>query len=616
MKILAFDIETNGLLMHATKFHCGVAEDIDTGERHEFTDVDEMYSHLPTAKRIVAHNGRMFDIPVLECMADRSVRPDPLPPCLDTLLISRLLWPDKGNTPAGGHSLEKWATYLGLTKLHTGIEDWTTYTPEMLERCGSDVGAQVKLYHYLLPLLSGWGESVQLEHTVATIITKQIQNGFPIDMDRVEALERDLMYHRAGEMDKLGEIPDWIEQKELKTPAYWSVPAGSTILREEEMRFPTKGACPKLVQKYLVRGPNKIKTTLIPFNSASTDHVARLFKEKYGWKPTKLTETGKAVVSEDVLKTLDYPEAMTIARIKLIDKRLSQIAQWRKYERDGRIHGDVITNGCVSGRMSHSKPNMAQIPKGKTEKYLDEEGEEQVRLLWGEAGKWGADCRDCFTSRDGWTLVGADASGLELRMLAHYMARWDGGAYGREVLDGDIHTKNQIAAGLPDRDSAKTFIYAVAYGSGPALLGEIVGGGYKEGKKMKDKFLTSLPAFAKLTKFAQSGDTLKGLDGRTHPIRSPHMALNTLLQGAGAIVMKKSLCIFYEAAERLYGPHGGRWALCAAVHDEQQWECEKEIAQGMGKLFCEAITKAGEHFNMGVRLDGDYKVGSSWAETH
>lgn len=606
MKILAFDIETNGLLMGASKFHCGVVEDVTTGERHEFTDIEAFYHHLLTADCLVAHNGRMFDAPVLQRLFTGPDSDNTIPPVFDTILVSRLMWPDKGNTPAGGHSLEKWAKFLNLHKEHTDIVDWSTYEPRMMERCHSDVTATVALYKYLLPLLSCWGESVQLEHTVATIIAKQIQNGFGIDMQKVDALEHDLMYHRTGEMDKLGEIPDWIEEKELKTPAYWihehhtheGCGESRTILNTDgsPVRYCTKGGAPSALRKHLIPGPNKIKRTLIPFNSASTDHVARLFKEKYNWKPKKKTETGKAVVSEEVLKTLKYPEAMTIAKIKLIDKRLSQIAQWRKYERDGRIHGDVITNGCVSGRMSHSKPNMAQIPAGHS--------------------PWGTECRECFVPRDGWVLVGADASGLELRMLAHYMALWDDGAYGQVILSGDIHTANQQAAGLETRDMAKTFIYGFLYGAGAAKLGEIVGGGYKDGKKLKDRFLTSLPALAKLIKSVGGKATLTGLDGRKFPIRSDHMALNTLLQGAGAIIMKKALCIFYEEMVRRYGPHGERWALCVNCHDEAQIECEENIAEEVGQLFCWAITKAGEHFNMGVKLDGDYNVGSSWAETH
>lgn len=588
MVILAFDIEADGLRT-ATTVHCGIIENIETGERHAFTDPIELYNHLLTADRVVAHNGRMFDVPTLERLVGRPNNLPPLPPCFDTVLVSRLLYPDKGSTPAGGHSLEKWGEYLGVTKQHSGIEDWSVFTPEMLERCHSDVDIQVKLYHYLLPKLQGWGESVQIEHTVATIIQKQIENGFPIDMDRLESLEHELNMARLDAMDSLSHIEPWIEERELKTPAYWVDPFDGTQYR-------VKGEAPSSARSRLERGPNKIKRTEIMFNPNSRDHIIRLFKEKYGWKHKEETEKGKPKMDEKVLSGLDYPEAKTLSRILLIDKRLSQTAQWRKYEDNGRSHGDVITNGTVTGRMSHARPNMAQIPKVGSE--------------------WGEECRACFKARDGWVLVGADASGLELRMLAHYLSRWDDGAYAQIILEGDVHTANQQAAGLPTRDNAKTFIYGWLYGAGDQKIGEIVGRGRKEGKKLKERFLTSLPALRKLINWVKGQSTLTGLDGRKYPVRSDHMALNTLLQGAGAVLMKKALCIFYDLMVEEYGPHGGRWALCANVHDEQQTECEPEIAEGVGQMFVLSLRKAGEHFNLGIRIDGEYKIGKNWAETH
>lgn len=630
MNIIAFDIETNGLLMEATEFHCGVAENITTGERHEFTDVNEMYTYLLTADRLVAHNGRMFDVPVLERMVDGSAGLHKLPPCLDTLLISRLLWPDKGNPPpSGGHSLEKWATFLGHTKLHTGIEDWTTYTPEMLERCGSDVEAQVALYKYLLPMLSGWGESVQLEHTVASIIAKQIQNGFPINMERVEALERDLMYHRAGEMDKLGEIEPWVEEKELKTPEYWKDPQSS-------LRYPRKSDAPAKIRPLLTPGPNKIKLTEIPFNPNSDDHIRRLFKEKYGWEGLvtgktwngepryELTDGGKASVKETVLNQIDFPEAKCLAKLGKISKILSFVEGFRKFERNGRVHGGLITNGTVAGRMSHSQPNMGQVPAGNTEDYIDSDDNKKERLLWGAEGGWGADCRNCLVAREGWVLVGMDAKGLEGRMLGNRVSKYDGGAYAKLLETSDIHTVNRELAGLPTRKESKTFYFKFVYGG-------------RTDPELEKKMYASCPGLKELKQdtldFAIKNGYIVCVDGRRVPVRKRPLygyektpaekisriwgvAVNNLLQGDGAVVMKKALCIFYEAAERLYGTHGGRWGLCANVHDEFQWECEKDIADAMGQLACDAITQAGEHFNMGVRLDGEYKVGQSWAETH
>lgn len=587
MKIIAADIETDGLLLQATQMHCMVTEELGTGTRREFTDALAAYEYLLTADRIVMHNGRMFDVPVMERLVGRPSNLPPLPPCFDTLLVSRLLWPDKGNTPAGGHSLEKWGKFLGKHKAHADISDWSMYDPRMLERCHTDVDIQVALFHYMLPITKGWGESVQLEHTVASIVTKQIENGFTLDSNKLTDLEYDLHLHRAGHMDNISSIPPWVEETELKTPEYWYC---------GDQKYRTKSEAPASIRADLQRGPNKIKRTETMFNPNSRDHIARLFIEKYNWKPDKETPTGKPAIDEEVLSGLDYPEAQDISRIMLIDKRLSQTAQWHKYLRDGRIHGDVITNGAVSGRMSHSKPNMAQIPSVGSE--------------------WGRECRDVFCAREGWVLVGADASGLELRMLAHYLAKWDDGAYGDIILNGDIHTANQQAAGLPTRDNAKTFIYGWLYGAGDEKIGQIVGKGRKAGKKLKEKFLTSIPALRNLLREVKGKDTLTGLDGRQYPVRSEHMALNTLLQGAGAIVMKKALCIFYDDAVAKHGEHGVLWAFCANVHDEFQVEAHPDISESIGQLMADSVRKAGQHFNMGIELAGEYKIGKTWAETH
>jgi len=591
MKVLAFDIEADGLLNEATTIHCGVVYDYDTGETETYRDPDLLYQRLLQADRLVAHNGRMYDCPVLVRLVGRPRGYPDLGPCFDTALMSRLLWPNH-DSPSGGHDLDSWGTYLGLTKKHTDIDDWSVYTPEMMERCESDVQIQKALYDFILPRLSGLGPCVQIEHTVASIVCKQIENGFHVNTDVLDDLERDLQIERAAAMDDLSQIEPWVEEVELKTPAYWFIEKPDLT---EKYRI--KSDAPPNIRPHLERGPNKKKQVVTVFNPGSRQHICRLFKEKYNWKHTKETEKGNPIMDEAVLRTLDYPEAKTLARVFLIDKRLSQTAQWRKYLKDdGRIHGSVITNGAVSGRMTHSKPNMAQIPK---------------------VGKpWGEECRSVFGPRKGWVLVGADASGLELRMLAHYMSEWDNGEYAKVVLEGDIHTVNQEAAGLPTRDNAKTFIYGFIYGAGDAKIGQIVGSGRKRGRELKEQFLDGLPALRELIKSVKGKTELVGLDGRKYPVRSEHMALNTLLQGAGAVVMKQALIEFWNLAHDQIGPHGERWALCANVHDEVQMECEPELADKLGGLFIEGLKRAGEYFSLGIKIDGEYKVGKNWASTH
>jgi DNA polymerase-1 len=598
VKVLIFDIEADNLLLDAQRLWCAVTKDLHTGEITKFTpeNIHEITDHLRTADRLVAHNGVGYDCPVLS----RLLRCDDLPPCIDTLLISRLVYPDRKNNPIGGHSLQAWGKFLRCYK--GDHKDFSQFSQEMLDYCVQDVEVTHKVYNYLLPYAKKMPEAVKLEHRVAHIINKQIQNGFTLHKENHESLTRRLQLDRAELLDQLSHIPPFVDHKEMKK-RWWVDMAGN--------KYATKKEAHKEVQKELTQGDPIVKEITTPFNHQSGDHIARLFTERYGWKPKEFSETGKPKTDRKTLAGLKYPEAKVLTRLSVVDKVLGTYAlAWEKHARDGKIHGDVITNGAVTGRMTHHTPNL-NCPK-----VVKKDGE----VLWGAKGKYGADCRSCFRARDGWSLVGFDASGLELRMLAHYMARWDHGAYGKVILEGDIHTENQKAAGLPSRDNAKTFIYGWLYGAGDAKIGSIVGKGKAEGKRLKEQFLQNLPALGRLMSWVRSEVTTKGhlvgLDGRLLPIRSEHAALNTLLQSAGALVMKKALCIFYEAMEEIHGPHGERWGLCANLHDEIQCECEPEIAELTARLGEDSIRKAGEYFNLSIRLDGEAKIGDTWHSTH
>jgi DNA polymerase I-like protein with 3'-5' exonuclease and polymerase domains len=288
-----------------------------------------------------------------------------------------------------------------------------------------------------------------------------------------------------------------------------------------------------------------------------------------------------------------------IAEYLMLGKRVSQIESWLEaVEDDGRVHGKVITNGAVTGRMTHSSPNMAQIPNS--------------------GSVYGVECRTCWSVSDGKVLLGCDASGLELRMLAHYMKDEE---YVKTVVEGsskdgtDVHTKNQKAAGLQTRDQAKTFVYGWMYGAGPAKIGSIVGGTAKDGQRLIDSFLKATPAIKKLrdrvSQYAGKG-FVPGLDGRKIWVRSEHSALNSLLQGAGAVVMKKALVLFYGKVQR----NGWPVTLVANVHDECQLETTKEYVDIVGQAFVDSIREAGEHFKLRCPLTGEYKYGANWGETH
>lgn len=270
-----------------------------------------------------------------------------------------------------------------------------------------------------------------------------------------------------------------------------------------------------------------------------------------------------------------------------------------------RIHGYVNTMGANTNRMTHSSPNVAQVPATKVDKAGN--------ILWGIEGSFGADCRKLFGVRKGYKLVGCDASGLELRTLAHYMG--DQG-YIETLLTGDIHTANQLAAGLPTRNNAKTFIYAFLYGAGDAKIGSIVGGGAKEGKKLKESFLERTPSLKKLREgvlaAAKARGWLKGFDGRILRVRSPHSALNTLLQGMGAIVMKYWLIEVARVADE----EGLDWNPSANIHDEGQFEvAEKDVKRFM-EICVSAFPTISRALGSKCLLEGDAKVGDNWYETH
>ena len=227
---------------------------------------------------------------------------------------------------------------------------------------------------------------------------------------------------------------------------------------------------------------------------------------------------------------------------------------------------------------------------------------------------YGEECRTCWRveNEDTHRLVGTDASGLELRGLAHYM---DDPKFTQEILEGDVHTANMKMAGLTNRDQAKTFIYALCYGAGPAKIGTIVGGSSKEGQILIDRFLNNMPKLkslrTNLTKAAESG-VIKGLDGRLIHIRNSYSAVNSLIQGAGAVVCKQWLVQMHEEINR----QGLDAKLVASIHDEYQFEVSKKDIDQFGKITKESIKKVEQVYDLKCPLDSEFKVGKTWAETH
>ena len=358
---------------------------------------------------------------------------------------------------------------------------------------------------------------------------------------------------------------------------------------EEELqeKFP-----PIVHQRWSEKTGKRLKDKVEVFNVGSRQQIAKRLSE-LGVVFSKVTDKGNPIVDEAVLDTIDLPEAKAVSQYLMLQKRYAQVNSWLEHVKDdGRVHGRVISNGAVTGRMTHQSPNMAQVPASYS--------------------PYGHECRSCWTVPSGKKLVGFDASGLELRMLAHYM---DDKEFTNVLLTDDIHTRNQMAAGLETRPQAKTFIYAFLYGAGDAKIGTVVGGSAADGARLKQRFLANTPALAGLRERvgrAAARGYLVGLDGRLLRVRSEHAALNTLLQAAGAIVMKKALVLLDEYAKL--------WKIdykfIGNIHDEVQAEVTEAKAEKYGWLAVECLKAAGLEFNLRCPLDGEYKVGTTWAETH
>lgn len=620
---------------------------------------------------------------------------------VDTLVLSRLLFVNikdsdmallrSGKLPSkryGSHALEAWGYRLGEMKgeykddfkklLEEQGEDyvdgaeWISFNEPMMDYNVQDVVVTKALLEKLLsdkhyfPPEGGCGdnwwmhdavtfwqyscEAVWLEHRAAWLLAKQERNGFPFNTKAIEELYVELAGRRSELLQTLTDTFGTWYQPKGGTELFLHPRTGKPLGKYPRVKYPKQGAIYKkpknkaqregrepceLDTRDYVEGAPYTPVEHVVFNPSSRDHIALKLKEA-GWVPTEFTDKGAPKVDDEVLEhvRVEDPEKQRcidlIKEYLMIQKRIGQAAEgdkaWLRYvQEDGKIHGSVNPNGAVTGRATHSFPNLGQVPG--------------VRSPYGEP------CRAAFGAEhhlDGltglpWVQAGIDASGLELRCLAHFMSKYDGGAYADVILNGDIHTVNQQAAELPTRDNAKTFIYGFLYGAGDEKIGQIVGAGKERGKELKKKFLENTPAIAALREGIQqtlvessrwvAGEQkvkwkrrwIKGLDGRKVHVRSPHAALNTLLQSAGALICKLWIVETEELLLKAGLKHGwdGDFAYMAWVHDEIQVACRTtEIAQQVIDIAQQAMRNVGEHFKFRCRLDTEGKMGPNWAVCH
>jgi len=568
------DIETNGLDPDTIWLAVTMQDD----NVLEHYDKDSLAATLEGDFPVVGHNLIGFDIPVLEKLWDITVDKSRVQ---DTLVMSRLANPQR----EGGHRLSNWGEILGFPK--GDHSDWTCLSPEMIAYCIQDVRVTAKAYNKMkLELRKFSPESIDLEHEVQWITQEQIRNGWLLDMRHAMDLLATLKERKLVVEDEVHKVfkPKWVDVKQVVPKTKKDGSLSKVGLTDEEYQK---------VQQSGDRTPF-MRKMLKPFNLGSRQQIGEYLMD-FGWEPCKLTPTGQPIVDEAVLSTVkDIPQAALIAEYLMLQKRVAQVQSWvdEANPDTDRVHGYVNTNGAVTGRMTHSKPNLAQVPASYS--------------------PYGKECRQCWIARDGYKLVGFDASGLELRMLAHYMNDKD---YTNEVINGDIHTANQNLAGLESRDQAKTFIYALIYGAGDEKIGSVVEGNRDEGKRLRERFLSGNPAFKSLKgriERAAGKGFLKGVDGRKIFLRHKHAALNTLLQGGGSILMKQGLVLL----EDLLKLNAIDYKFVANIHDEWQIEVKESQAEFTGQLAVDSLIKAGEHLKLRCPMDGEYKIGGNWSETH
>lgn len=659
MKRLHFDVEANGFLDVVTKLHCLHAKDVDTKEKFAFgpDEIPQALELLSQADEAIAHFGIGYDFAVLEKL--HNFKPKK---ATDSYVVAKLMRPAQkdadtalvkaGTLPGklhGKHSIEAWGYRLGVQKLHADITDWSTYTPEMGERCGSDVDVQDALWDWLKPEKYSQA-AIELEHRIARLCRRMEKAGIPFDEKAAQALHVRLL-----------EKQEVIGKLLIEEFGTWYEPVTKALDAQGCARTWTpKRDNPKL--GYTAGAP-LTKIEPVTYNPSSRRHSIKKLKE-LGWEPEAFTENGEAKLDDDVLESIGetYPQAKKLVEYLLLDKRLGQLADgdnaWLKKSVDGYIHGAMDPMGTVHSRASHFSPNMGQVPAAKSPYGKD------CRMLFGPNGR---------TTRDmGWAgeveevvQVGADMSGLQLRALAHLLHPLDGGSYSNIVTSGDVHWSHTQAMGLvgPDepRDKesklhdllrekgAKTFGYAYLFGCFPPKSGRVVRDcliaarninpewGYlfdkffkrPDGKLRSDKQVgtvvrQSFDEKLKLGKLHEKlGKCMKhfkghlpGLDGRLVPCRSDHSALNFACSSIEAILCKQWLCDSVDALEAKGYVWGRDFVLSLWVHDEQQVLCRKSISEEVGRTLVECAKQAGVKLGFRVPLASEYKIGRNWNDCH
>lgn len=624
--MLLGDLETNGLLDTATKIHCAVFYDTETKEYISFTpeNVRDIPSFLDKHNQLAFHNGVVFDLPILKKILNYEFKGT----FYDTVIISRILWPDltvvqytgengKPKSTKGAHSIETWGVRFNISK--PTHEDWETYSEEMLHRCHEDVRIMASLWTHITShvntliskdkRLDKLFSIFSFEQAVTKVIEQQANNGWAFDLELGFKLT-----------EQLKNICESTEQ--TLTPLLPSkiVPVGADVCKA----FKADGSITTNASKWVggdesLIGGDFCKINISPFNINSEQQL-KTYLLSHGWEPSEWNykkdrfnkpvkdEKGKRIQTSPVLpktpeewhsisKQINMPAIRELATYNKASHRLSQLKGLIEAVRlDHRIEAQAIACATNTARMRHK--TVVNIPKAQEDVF------------------YGKEFRSLFTCAEGKVLVGCDASALEARCEAHYLFPFDRFA-AKELLEGDIHTVNAEVWGV-ERGLAKAGKYALTYGCSAAKLAYTLKKPQALSKELYERFWEANPGLAQLKEMVGKSWKQRGyllaVDGRPLSIRYEHALINTLFQSCGSILMKKALLILND---KLYPEFTlEQVKFVGNFHDEFALETSPDIAEIVAQYAVASIEEAGKFFNMNVPFTGEAHIGKNWAEIH
>jgi DNA polymerase I-like protein with 3'-5' exonuclease and polymerase domains len=644
VRAIIFDAETNGLLDRKDlKILCGGGLDMDTGEEYRWRpgQFDDMAKCLSGYDVILGHNVAGYDIPLIERFHPGFT----FKKLYDTRLVARqrfiatlrgMIYKHRNRARSEEKREERYPKRLfprmfsleslgylighhkGAFLKDAGVQE--EFSEPLLDYCMEDIHLTKLVYEWLHEEHNGRpappDEAMYVESCVGYLLGKQERNGVRFDVKAANKLYAKLSAKREAVARRL---------REEFFPPWWSPAPGQ---KEFAAGTNTVGYTTP-TRTYKVKNPHRLagreagcpftKIELKEFNPASGHHIVDRLTKLYGWKPKEFTSDGMAKTDETVLSSLNYEPAKLLTEYALLQKRIGQIAEgkqaWLKLVTDaGLLHGSVMCTGARTSRMSHARPNLAQVPK--------------------VSKPYGAECRAMFSpTKPGWSMVGCDASAIDLRMMAHRLAFYDGGAFGKTILEGDVHSDWQKITGHHTRDGQKTCTYAFIYGAGDTKLGTIfledwndptrkrppLSSALSLGREIRRRLMKNvygLETFVRAAKKAHKRGWVTGLDGRIIECKSEHGVLNDVFQSDAAIVMKMARMITWEKFAEQGLVHGVDFEVLLDVHDEHQFGCRPGIEEPIGETARLGLREAGERLRVRVPIEGKWKAGKTWADTH